>query len=187
MFIALESFGVSRDSGLLNLHRVKSLYDEAWRANDFASSAFVVWLAGVPEVVCSTIVEVDVGFDGQSLPRLTPPEHMCFSMISTPGGQVAIWSWRGANSVAEQFVAGFNALPHQVQAAAVLRFMLEFVDTPYFSPVWWEGLSDSTRRSIVDRMTAHVQPFAMRSPKALLDDGLQATKLVVRNTGLISI
>src|ERR1043165_3041696 len=179
MFIAIESHRINTETGVRNLRVVKSAYDDAWRTNQLQASAFVVWLEGMPEVVCSTLVEADIAFDGTYLPQLTPPEHVCFTMISDPSGQVAVWSWRGPNPAAERLVQSFCTLPRQSQAAAVLRYVLEFVDTPYFSPAWWEDLSRSTQDAIVDRMTAHVQPFAVRSAGALLDDGIRAIRLVV--------
>lgn len=182
LFVALESHRITTESGVRNLQNVKSEYDQAWSRNDFSAHGFAVWLEGEPELVCSTLVEADVTFDGIYLPKLTPPEHICFTMISVPGGQVAIWSWRGVNPVAEQLAASFDKLSRQRQPAAVLRYALEFVDSPYFSPLWWESLSPSTRDSIVDRMTAHVQPFAKRAANALLDDGLEASRLVIRET-----
>jgi hypothetical protein len=176
-FVALESKRETDAIGLANTQRLKKIYDARWRARNFSTDALVVRLHGTPEVVCSSIVDVHSDFTGRVVPSSFPPAHLCFTMLAAAAGGIAVWTWIGSNPAAEQLAASFRALTRQEQPGAVLRYALEFLDLLYFSPVWWDTLDPTVKAALIQRVTAHVQPFWRRAPTALLDDGIRATRM----------
>jgi len=176
-FIALESKRETDLNGLANTQRLKEIYDGRWRTRDFATNALVVRLHGTPEIVCSSIVDVEFDFAGKAVAPLVPPAHLCFTMLAAGSGGIAVWSWLGSNPAADQLVSSFLALPTEVQPQAVLRYALEFLDLLYFAPSWWDALDSTVRSALIQRVTAHVQPYWRRKSTALLNDGVRATHI----------
>lgn len=163
--------------GLANTQRLKNIYDQHWQARDYTTNALIVRLHGVPEFVCSSIVDADFDFSGKELAPPAPPTHVCFTTHAAPDGGIAVWSWVGKNPTADQLRASFQALPTDEQPAAVLRYALEFLDMLYFSPDWWESRDTATQTAVIQRMTAHVQPYYRRTSAALLHDDVRATQI----------
>lgn len=174
-FIAMEFKRETDAVGLANTRQLKEIYDARWRASDFATNALVVRLHGAPELVCSSIVDVQFDFSGHPVAPWIAPAHLCFTMLASAGGGIAVWSWLGSNPAAEQLTASFRALPEEEQPRAVLRYALELLDQLYFSPLWWDTLDPTVKNAVIQHVTAHVQPYWRRTSTALLEDGVRAT------------
>jgi len=176
MFVMAERYREEKEAMLQNARRLKGMYDRAVLERRSDVNGLAVWFDGEPEFMCSSIVYVDYDFDGQPVDAVHPPAHLCFYTLAIPtGGWAAVWAWLGSNSAAESLAASFLRLPRPLMPSALMRYALEYIDNIFLAPQWWEARTEREREQIIERMSAHVQPFSARLAGSILDDGLRVT------------
>lgn len=84
-----------------------------------------------------------------------------------------VFSWLGKSEAAERFVKSLHALSDHELPHAIVRFSFEYFENIFVSPVWWEGLSNSTQQILLQRQRAGLPSSPERTARCLVDDGLR--------------
>jgi hypothetical protein len=95
-------------------------------------------------------------------------------LIATDTGGAAVFSWVGESPSAERLIKSLHSQSEDHIPHSIIRYIFEFFENSYFSPSWWEGLNEKTRRALQVRFNIGVNPFEKRKPTCLLDDGVRA-------------
>ena len=171
--------GLGASTAVETLSRHKSAFDQQLLVPDYSSiRALVIELDRVPDVMCTSGVAPEVGFDDRPLQDLGDLErhfdYMGLSLLGRDGATgVAVLSWHQSSDescipLAESFIE----LPEEQQPEALLRFVLEHSENVFMRPSWWEGISREQRELLKERMRAGL-PFSGRDQLSLADDGLR--------------
>lgn len=164
--------------GLENLEAYKKRYDMNLVSKNFADIRYyVVRLKDVPEIMCSGSAYFEMDFQGNLLQDIGQlDEHMdgfSFSLIGEEDSGMIVFSWLGNSLVGTNFARTLNSLADNEIPHAVVRLIFAFFENTFFSPFWWESLSDTARESIKTRINVATSPVLDRKTNCLMDDGLR--------------
>lgn len=183
---------VGQDAGLNDFEKLKDRYDKALLANNFADMSYYVVRTGqTPDVLCSSGILPSHDFDGNVLQELgditLTPDHISFSVIATDVGGAIVLAWLGASPAAEKLARSLAKQADADLVQSAVRFVFEFCENSYFSPDWWDGLSDETKTALRQRFSKAANPFEGRADDCLKDDGVKsvAWTITARETNLV--
>ena len=184
-----------RDSGALKaieeLSWLKSRYEEMTLNKNYADLAhFVVLFTGIPEVMCSGIVQATHDFRGNKIAELghlsKQADWLTFSLIATDDGGAAVFTWLADHKKSRDVMMSLNGLPIADQPHAIVRFAFEFFENTYFSPEWWDSLEKQVQVQLKERQLREIiGPWGEneypRPDNCLLDDGVRAVAWTVQS------
>jgi len=177
MFVAVEALRQESAMYLENVLELKALYDEWITATNADVNALVIRFQGRPEFMCASIVYANMDFQGALIAPVGRSAHLCFYTVADDAGVSAVYSWVGENHAASQLCSSLLTVPPEHRASAILRYALEYIDTTFFAPDWWESLGVEVRGRLVQRLTAHSKPFREHRADGLLPDSAEASRL----------
>jgi hypothetical protein len=107
----------------------------------------------------------------QSLESGSKIDVLTFSLIATPtssGAAIFVWH-RQHDQACYAFVESLRNLPASEIPHAILRLLFSFCENSYFSPAWWNSLTDEERNAFRRRFLN----------ESLVDDGVRAVNWTV--------
>lgn len=189
----VQSYSTGVDMGLRDLNVCKQVYDGALLAQYFSIvKYYMIWFDATPDVLCTGAGIPEMDFTQKWV--YTPDEYVdpnghfdivCFALIPTDTGGVAVFTWLGESEKCSQFVKSVNELTDDEVPDAMLRFAFEVFENVAIAPAWWDALSDATRQSFVRRINSNVGPQEPRI-SCLRDEGIRTASIRVtgRSTNL---
>jgi hypothetical protein len=187
-----EYFDAGLTKGLEELEELKTLCDDILLRNEYSDvKYYIIRLRDPPEIMCNAVHQPEYDFQGNVLQQLDDLDesarYMHFSLIATDDGGAAVFSWTKERGCPE-FIMSLHALSDDEMPHAVVRYVFEFFENTYFSPVWWDSLAASTQRKLIQRQLTELPPrFEYpRDRTCLQDDGIRAVnwEIVSRDTNL---
>lgn len=149
--------------GLDVMRRHKDRYDRAVLSGDYSEVRYsVIWLDVIPDVLYAGAWFPAAGFDGQLIhatDSLDKPASVTWGLLATclmpadPGG-VAIIAWLGESEACSRFVRSLAVLDDEEVPDALVRYGFASFENTYFSPAWWDGLSEGDRGALCRRFNA---------------------------------
>lgn len=177
--------------GLRDIKQCKSEYDNALLSGDYSQvHYYIIKFNNTPDIMCSAGHFPSFDFEGKMLQDLGDSDakldHLTFSIIATDSGGAAIFSWLGDCPASIDFIKSLHAQSDSDIPHSLVRYIFEHFENTFFSPNWWESLSEAARHIIQKRYSTAVNPFKKRYPDCLIDDGLRAVSWAIssRDTNL---
>jgi len=194
--VLIQQFAEYLDAGLTKglkeLEELKTLYDDILLRNENSDvKYYIIRLRDSPEIMCNAVHQPEYDSQGNVLQQLgdldESARYMHFSLIATDDGGAAVFSWTKQRGCPE-FIMSLHALSDDEMPHAVVRYVFEFFENTYFSPVWWDSLAASTQRKLIQRQLTELPPrFEYpRDRTCLQDDGIRAVdwEIVSRDANL---
>ncbi|ABW68736.1 SEC-C domain-containing protein [Desulfosudis oleivorans] len=154
--------------GMQDLKGWKAEYDKRFIENDYTSMPhYAVEFKGTLPLVCCGGFYPEVDFDGNKLQLISRGnskfEHVCINISACGDKSFIAFGWHGINEgPAEQFVKSFKRIKDTEKANAALMLAVEQSENTYFRPSWWNGLNDTNRTHLIDRMRSGVFDSTIR-------------------------
>jgi hypothetical protein len=152
----------SRD-GLSDFQRLKAVMDKQLLSKDYSGwSRVVINFQGDLCVASTGTVSPNRNLEGEELQTLhnqdVPMESLPFGVVAAPQGGAVVFCWRGGEVAPQMFVEallkkGIDRLP-----GLLVQFMFAYVENTFFSPSWWEALSEDDRRHL-ENLAAIGNPY----------------------------
>jgi hypothetical protein len=181
-----QLYGLGVESGLQDLAYHKSEYDRVLISSDFRGVYYyVIRLDKSPEIMCSGSTQVEYDFKGDLLQDLSDTtiiiDQITFSLIATDEGGAAVFNWIGKSKACEQLIKSLDALSDAELPYALVRYVFESFENVFFSPNWWDGLDEDSKRVLQRRAISFD-----KLPDSLRDDGLKTVlwKIEARKTNV---
>lgn len=155
----------------------KSIYDGILESREFSTvRAYVIEFEAAPPIMCSGAFFPEQDFGGIRLQDLADLKSSLdlLSVTSFYGGKcgVVAFSWLAESDKAcRAFIESLEAIPDESITAALIRLLFTHFENIHMSPDWWEGLSEGTRKSLVERERLGT-PDHPYPPAVLADDGV---------------
>jgi hypothetical protein len=182
------------EAGADDLTKRKQEFDTILLSKDYSQVKFyVINFADTPDFLVSSGCNFQMDFLGN---EIQGPDAFCdftrlleyttFSIIATDKGGAAVFCWAGESPIGIQFLKSIHALPDSALPNALLRFTFEFFENVAISPSWWDGLPETVRVAIQNRVTNAANILVERKSNCLLDDSVNAVnwKVADRNTNV---
>ena len=176
---------VGVEKALADLHRHKRSFDGDFLAGDHSGIRYVAFdLDRTPDIVCSGVFQPTESFTGHQIQDLgdleTELDFASFSLMANSGRGAAVFAWRSdSDRAASQLVDSLLTLPRPDMPNALVRFTFSTLENTFWSPLWWEGLSDDSKRAAIERINYGVSPVSRLRPRGLADDGQRFVDWVV--------
>lgn len=161
--------------GMRELKTWKEKYDRHLLAGNLNSiQHYALEFDGVLPFVCCGGFHPEVSFDGKQLQILSRSnvemEHVCLNISVMDGKSFVVFAWLGkAGGPAEQFIESFAAVPSDEKANMCLILAAEQVENTYYTPSWWNGISQQDRDHLVRRMRSGISPDSERTVNAYMN------------------
>lgn len=161
------------EAGLRDLRREKSEYDHALIHKNYdRMSYYVVTLDHASPIVCTIGFTPEVDFHGncfQELGNLREPiDCMTCSVLKTGTGAAFVFAWIWEkNGACSRLVNSIDRLKLHQLPGAIVRLVFEYGENVFFSPSWWESLTD-TAKNTIDK---HAHSFHDKPKDTLRLDG----------------
>ncbi len=164
------------DQGHKDVERIKADYDKSLLAKDYSATRYyAIRFNEVPDLLACSGNYPEFDFAGNRLQSLLDPkrtpEHVTFSIIATDSGGVVVFSWLGDMSCPERLVKSLHALSDADIGDAIIRHAFEYCENIYMSPKWWNGLEETKRTALCQRISAGADVTAERRSDCLVTDG----------------
>jgi hypothetical protein len=156
----------------------KQLYDEVLMLNDYSTvRKLILEFERSPSVMASGSIFPEFDFQGRTLQKFgeitaKPLDMIAFNVIATRSGGAFVFSWLQSlseKSTCAALAESLAAIPAKDITNAIIRFLFEYCENTFMSPVWWEKLPTSSRDALVKRMNYSARPNE-RFSNCLLDD-----------------
>jgi len=134
----------------------KQRFDEMLSCDDYRRAGyFAAFLAECPPFLCAGWAPPVHDFAGRVLQRLDSPtnlpEYVALSVLPRPSGGLLTLTWVGdPDGASSRLAQSLHNLSEDRLLGAVMRFAFIKTENVYFSPDWWEGLSDDERNCVLD-------------------------------------
>jgi len=103
----------------------------------------------IPDIMCSTLLAPIFCFKGMSLINKEVPDyiqHLCITISSDEvGGYVAL-QWSSIDFVSNLFIKSFIECSYDLNR--LVAYLVIFSDV-FFSPIWWDSLSEGKQKQIM--------------------------------------
>jgi hypothetical protein len=176
-FIEVYHRGV--EAGLNDLRCNKKLLDKYLLAKKYDDVVYyAIEIEGIPDIVSSGHISVEVDFDGRVLQTLEDfanfsrqLDSITFSILMRNSNGLIVFSCFKNEAKSIEFLKSIDKLADNELPNAIVRFAFEFFENNFISPEWWEGLPEDKREAIIKRFNASVG-FQERPNSVLKDDGI---------------
>lgn len=176
----MDAQAMAYEVSMRDLREHKKQYDSMLAAHDYSAvRAFVVLLKDIPDILCAGAIHPECDFAGHPLQNLgdlsEKMELITFSLISTDSGGAFVFAWLDSgDSVCRPLATSLDSYPDDELSPAIVRFVLEFCENLYMSPVWWDSSEKEVKDALTNRLQARVSIQEARSASCLVDDGVRA-------------
>lgn len=174
--INLHQIGTS--AGLKDIESHKSEFETILTSKDYSDlQYYIIEITKTPEVLSSGGVSISFDFDGNRLQDLsdlaTLPDSLYYSLIPTDKGGAMVFSWLKSSATScHRFIRSIHTMEASAIPNSIIRFLFEFCENNYISPVWWDKLESTGKDKILERFNKAMNPFEHRENGCLRDDGL---------------
>lgn len=170
--LTVYQYGV--ELGLADQEHYKQRYDNAFKADDYSSSRYLVLrFSNIPNIVFSGAIYTEYDFAGNLLQNLADEkktlEIMAVNAIATEQGGAIVFHWLGDSAVNTQFAQSLIDLPDSQKGSAITQFAFEMFENLFINPDWWDGLSSSEKNALEGRVLCGVK--TNHSPECFIPDG----------------
>jgi len=100
----------------------------------------------------------------------------------TQNGGAIIFSWlKNSAASCHRFIKSIKTMKQVGIPNSIIRFLFEFCENNYVSPVWWDNLISVEKERVLGRFNKAMNPLAKRDRDCLCDDGLSAVSWNISN------
>ena len=175
----ISKHAAAANAGLEDAEYHKSLYDSVLTSRDYSNvQYYLIRFADTTDLLCAGGHCPCFDFAGRQLQDHANLQErldgIAFCLIPTDSGGAAVFSWVGKSRSAEALVKSLDVQSDDQIPHSIVRYVFEFFENSYFSPVWWEGLDEQTRGALQGRFNTMASPFTKRESTCLLDEGIRA-------------
>ena len=158
--LSVEAAG--RRAGLEDLNFVKSLYDQAFRTNDYtAFHTAILTFSGTPIVASTGGVHVDFDLQGkrlQNIARDPAPIHgFNFAIAGIEDGCSFVATWPAQFHKCDTFLASLLQHKKDIIPSLLMELCFAYVENTYFFETWWKNLASPNQRHIQHLASIPVQ------------------------------
>ena len=171
---AIEAYDAGAQQGRAKTMEDKARYDDALRSGNLNGiSGLVIRLAGTQSISATGTTGPEYDFDGQLLQDMMAPlDYLQFSLIKADSGPTAVFTWVTPNEPTTALLGSLRRLDNGQIPHAIVRYAFEHFENIYFSPVWWNGMSEAARQKLRVRALSGL-PTLDRGADCLRDDGFR--------------
>ncbi len=174
---------IARHNSRANLLQAKELFTKALTDN-MPLCFYCVEFSEPPVYLNSVAFLPEWDFECnrlQDLNSITEYKPICFSAWAAYNHATAVFCWHeSANDICIPFIDSLRRSPAERLANRILSMAFEVSDNVAFQAEWWESISETDRRLIVNRAFSGVGRFD-RKRDCMADDGLQAISCAIVN------
>lgn len=143
--------------GMRMLKKEKIKYDDCLNAGDYSKiHYYVMELDRCPDIMCSFGCNPEYDFSGRFLQNLvalgmsgSEADLITCSSIGTDKGGAVVFAWLNEpNNVGRRLVRSMEELEDDRLVQATVKFLFEFGENVFFSPLWWRGLDRGQQDAI---------------------------------------
>lgn len=162
----------------------KEIFDKAILTNDFSSVQAVCFkLEEPPQVMVSGATNPIFDFSGNQIQDLDDlsitPDLLAVNSFYDGSNGYIVFSWlKSSNSACDTFINSLFEKSENDQLALVYQYIMQGFENIFFSPDWWESLSDKIKRKIIKGFTDSVSSTSLPSAQGYTSSWL---KLVLPN------
>lgn len=174
--VALYEYGVT--AGQNDIAQDKSLYDEVLTSKDYSSvRSYVVKFEKAPTIMCSGRLAPVYDFTGVLLQdgndAYVKLKHLSLSSFAAgEGGGAVVLTWLAdSDDICLSFVRSLHATDCTKLADALTRLMFENLQNIYWSPTWWDDLSNDSKSGLLKRFADATDLTKGINANALAPDG----------------
>ena len=172
-------FAEGTEAGLRDLLHYKTIYDSILLSKDYSEVNFYgVNFSKVPDILCCGSTSIETDFSGKTIQGIEefsdldkPLENCNLSIMPSNEGGYAVFTWIGQSEKVEKFINSFSSLDYSRISNALVRFAFEYTEDIAISPDWWERMSDKRKEKLESRFLQSLDPYELRDPECLIDDG----------------
>jgi len=152
----LDMYELGVDSAIEDFERLKRNHDSLLETGDFSSLRYyIVLFDRRPDILCAATHLPEFDFTGNEIQvihdRSKIASWLHFSLLASDQGGAAVFSWLGDDSICSKLIESIDTLRNEDLPQAILRYTFEFFGNVYFSPNWWDELSQDVRRDVWER------------------------------------
>jgi hypothetical protein len=181
-------FGEGVEAGLNDVRVNKKIFDKYLLTKKYDDVVYyTIEIAGVPDIVSSGQISVEVDFAGRVLQTLEDfanysrqLDSISFSITISNSNGLIVFSCLKHETKSIEFLKSIDKLTDNELPNAIVRFAFEFFENNYISPQWWEGLPEDKREAIIKRFNASLG-FQERPNDILKDDGIEYVNWTIKN------
>lgn len=178
-----SNIGIS--AGVRDNEQRKALFDLILDKRSFESvRAYVIELQSPPPVMLSGSFSPEQDFEGNALQDLGDltrlPDLISANAFSGGDKGVIVFSWLAEEKASCDLAQSLSRIPDLQLTDALLRLFLESCENLHMQPEWWEGLSESQRTALINRMDISANPEVARDSSCLRDDGVRVMPWTVQ-------
>jgi|TARA_A100001391_G_scaffold183172_1_gene150131 hypothetical protein len=183
-FLHLQQVGIKQ--GLEDITKLKALYGEAFKSQDFSKFNFYgVEFDKVLPFVAAGAFMPEFDFAGTQLQDIKvghSVNQIALNITQVGDNTCVVFGWFGGpDCAAERLVNSFKAIPQQEKANLLLVLAMEHLENFFCTPSWWVGLAPEVRAKLHQKIMGGMPT---RSPRALVELGLNAVAAgVARSVG----
>jgi hypothetical protein len=153
-----ETLGV-RDCGSAFGRAERNLFEQ-----DFAAiSALVVHFKRMPTVLAVAGFLPQYTYRGERIQHLGDPSSLCsfvaFNILSSQGHAALAMLWFKDETLGKSLAESFVAQKPELLTTLAIQTCFEHFENSCMAPVWWEGLREVERTTLLRRMQAAGTPF----------------------------
>lgn len=146
--------------------------------------------SGPPQILCSAVFRPEIDLSDRYLMNLydSGADTRLVAYALLPRGQetIALFAWLGTFPEAEAFAQSVAEVSPQRLPTVLTRFMFEMFDNVWMAPSWWEGLHESERAFLIDRMSKAGLPQPItewdRGQPSFVDPGMTFAEWELKST-----
>ncbi|NGZ97199.1 MAG: hypothetical protein CV089_13955 [Nitrospira sp. WS110] len=159
--------------GMRMLKEEKTKYDDCLNSGDYSKiHYYVIELDRCPDIMCSFGCNPEYDFCGRFLQNLVTlgmsgsnADLITCSSIATDKGGAVVFAWLNEpNNVGGRLVRSMKELEDNRLIQAAVKFLFEFGENVFFSPIWWRAL-DRGQQDAIKAMCMSDYP---KRPSALM-------------------
>ena len=174
----LETYRQGVEGGLRDLLNVKVIYDKYLLAQNYDDIIYyVIEIEEIPDFLVSGQIEVEMDFNGKVIQTLDELvdfskklDRISLSILMRNSNGLIIFSCFKTEIKSIDFLKSISSISNNDLPDAIARFVFEYFENNYFSPNWWDSLSDTIKETLIKRFNASVD-FKERPNNILMDDG----------------
>jgi len=162
-FSLLHSVGVH--VGVRDIEYHKDNFDRVLVSDDFDRvRACVFEFKEVIPIACSGSFYPEFDFKGRRLQDFSDLQnnldHICFSVFSSDDRSFMVFTWlEDSDKTCISFISSLLDVSEDRIFSALIQFACAVFENIFFSPQWWESLSDDKRLNLTNLIMFGVNPF----------------------------
>ncbi|MCX6832227.1 MAG: SEC-C domain-containing protein [candidate division Zixibacteria bacterium] len=130
--------------------------------------------ANAPQILCSGLIQPQIDLCGRPLQNLGDKadalEYMTVVLLPYTSGSVFIVAWIGPKAAPLAFAESLRKVNELDSTNMVVRIIFSLFENTYCAPSWWDGLPDSAKTKLMERLNSHL-PYRPQTIDWFKEDG----------------